>query len=415
MNKRTILFRVGILMLSVLIPGGLVGCGANTEVEATKPPSTPVKTVTPTGTSMPTPTPTPTVLVVQRDEVLEFITSLSTSPDFRGAISGQNCFHGDEITDESYQQGYRTMIEALQEETGEWPGIIGLDYEWARSFTPDQLSKANEVLIEYSREGGIVMVTFTPQNPWFNDETDLAAHPGSWEGPESALSGLPSGASLDDLLLPEKPVHAAWMRKLDRIAGALQELRDAGVPVLFRPMQEMNGNWFWWGIASHPSDPEPYARVYRAMYNYFSYEKGLDNLIWVYSPVGTYGSDTRTSSVFRAGDWAFPGDRYVDIVAGTSYTDEMSILDYGVYLDMGKPLGMAEFGPDTDGPAAKSGTWNTSLIIERIRNDYPRIAFWVTWHSYPEQNWSMVSNLNAELLLADSFVINRDDLPWNTR
>jgi mannan endo-1,4-beta-mannosidase len=307
------------------------------------------------------------------------------------------------------------MIEALHERTGEWTGIIGLDYEFARSFTPDQLSMANDVLIDYARRGGIVMVTFTPQNPWFNDETDLATYPGSWNGPSGTFSSLPPEASLDNLLDTEKPVHAAWMRKLDRIAGALQELDDAGVVVLFRPMQEMNGSWFWWGISSHRSDPEPYVRVYRAMHDYFTNEKGLDNLIWVYSPASTYGNDTRTSSVFRAVDWAYPGDSYVDIVAGTNYADDMSISDYATYLTMGKPLGMAEFGPVTDGPFAISGTWDTSLIIERIRNDYSHIAFWVTWHSYPGESWSMVSNLKADILLADPFVINRDDFPWNTK
>ena len=228
------------------------------------------------------------------------------------------------------------MIEALHDKTGEWPGIIGLDYEFARSFTPAQLSKANEVLIDYAREGGIVMVTFNPQNPWFNDETNLASNPGSWDGPSAAISSLPPGASLDDLLNPEKPVHAAWMRKLDRIAGALQELRDAGVVVLFSPMQEMNGIWFWWGIDSHRTDPEPYIRVYRAMHDYFTNEKGLDNLIWVYSPVSTYGNDTRTSYVYRAVDWAYPGDNYVDIIAGTNYADDMSIVGLSRLCENGK-------------------------------------------------------------------------------
>ena len=117
------------------------------------------------------------------------------------------------------------MIEALHDKTGEWPGIIGVDYEWARSFTPAQLSNANEVLINYAHNGGIVMVTFTPQNPWVNDETDLVNNPGSGDGPSSTTSKLPPGASLDDLLNPEKPVYASWKRKLDRIAGALLELK----------------------------------------------------------------------------------------------------------------------------------------------------------------------------------------------
>jgi len=406
----------GFVFLTVL----LSGCApASTSVPPTftpiSPSPTPIPTIipTPTMTPMPIPTPSPTVFVIQRAQVLDFITSLSFAPIFRGAISGQNAGHGDEITDDAYYQGYRTMIEALHDKTGEWPGIIGDDYEFSCSFTPDQLSKANEVLIDYARNGGIVLLAFNPQNPWFNDETNLASNPGTWDGPSATTSSLPPGASLDDLLNPEKPVHAAWMRKLDRIAGALQELRDAGVVVLFSPMQEMNASWYWWGISSHPSDPGPFIRVYRAMYDYFSNEKGLDNLIWVYSPSSTYGSNTRTSSVFRAVDWTYPGDDYVDIIAGTNYADDMSISDYPTYIKMGKPLGNAGFGPSSDGPFLKNGTWDLTRIIERIKNDYPRIAFWESWNSYPGSSWSMISNLNADILLADPFVINRDDLPWN--
>ena len=406
MKRKYGFFKAGILLLSLLFLPGLVGCGINSDIKATKSLITP----TPTKTLMPTPTPTP--FVIQRAQVLDFITSLSTATTFRGAISGQNAYHGDEITDNAYQRGYRAMIESLHDKTGEWPGIIGLDYEWARSFTPAQLSKANNVLIDYAREGGIVMVTFTPQNPWFNDETNLAINPGTGYGPSGTVSSLPPEASLDDLLSPEKPVHAAWMRKLDRIAGALQELRNSGVVVLFRPMQEMNAVWFWWGISSHRTDPEPYIRVYRAMHDYFTNDKGLDNLIWVYSPTSTYGNASPTDYVFRAVDWTYPGDDYVDIIAGTNYADDMSISDYPVYVNMGKPLGIAEYGLSD---VANSGTWDTSRIIERIKNDYPRIAFWVCWHGYPGTSFALVSNLNADILLADPFVINRDDLPWNTR
>jgi mannan endo-1,4-beta-mannosidase len=412
-KRKKLYFEYGIFLLSLILLQGLVGCGKATTISIST--STPTITPTPAKTTMPVPTLTPTYVVIKRAQILDYITSLSLASDFRGAISGQNAYHGDEITDDSYQRGYRTMIEALHDKTGEWPGIIGVDYEWARSFTPAQLSDANEVLINYAHNGGIVMVTFTPQNPWVNDETDLVNNPGSGDGPSSTTSKLPPGASLDDLLNSEKTVYASWKRKLDRIAAALLELKKAGVVVLFRPMQEMNGVWFWWGIDSHRTDPGPYIRVFRAMRDYFTKDKCLDNLIWIYSPTSTYGNETVTNYVFRAVDWAYPGDNYVDIIAGTNYADDMSISDYGTYVKMGKPLGIAEYGPNSEGPYLKNGTWDLSRIIERIKNDYPRIAFWVCWHSYPWSNWSMVSNLNADILLADPFVINRDDLPWNIR
>jgi len=131
--------------------------------------------------------------------------------------------------------------------TGKWVGILGVDYEYAKLFTPAELSQTNQVLIDYARAGGLITVTFTPQNPWVNDEFDLVANPGTWDGPAGSQNktGIAQVTSLNDLIDPSKAVNAAWMRKLDRIAAALEELRDAGVIVLFRPMQEMNGNWFW--------------------------------------------------------------------------------------------------------------------------------------------------------------------------
>ncbi|HBS45723.1 MAG TPA: glycosyl hydrolase, partial [Paenibacillus sp.] len=46
---------------------------------------------------------------------------------------------------------------------------------------------------------------------------------------------------------PGTSQYQSLMADFDEIAIYLGELRDAGVPVLWRPYHEMNGNWFWWG------------------------------------------------------------------------------------------------------------------------------------------------------------------------
>jgi mannan endo-1,4-beta-mannosidase len=292
-------------------------------------------------------------------------------------------------------------------------GILGVDYEYAQIFTSEELSRTNKVLIDYAAKGGLITINLVPQNPWVNDESDLIKNPGSWDGPAGSQNpdGLKKVTSLDDLIDPSKPVNLAWMRKLDRVAAALQELKDAGVIVLWRPMQEMNGNWFWWGMKSHPKNPAPYINVYRHMRDYFTKTKRLNNLIWVYSPNASYGANN-SSDWNRTVDWAYPGDAYVDIVAGTMYADSLSIDDYKKYVAMGKPLGMAEYGPTTDGPLAKNGSMDTTKIIARIKKDYPRIAYWVSWHQYPGQMWSIIGNKNADKLMNDPSVITRDDFRW---
>jgi mannan endo-1,4-beta-mannosidase len=347
----------------------------------------------------------------KRAAILSYITKLSSGP-FIGTISGQNCFHGIEITDNSFPQGYKNLVENLHTQTGKWVGIIGVDYEYARLFTPDELSQANRVLIDYFQKGGLVTINLTPQNPWINDESDLIKNPGTWNGPGNTLDKN-KVTSLNDLIDPSKPVYQAWMRKLDRVAAALLELKNAGVIVLWRPMQEMNGNWFWWGMSSHPNDPTPYINVIRQMHDYFTKTKHLNNLLWVYSPSSSQGQKNN-STWNRTVDWAYPGDDYVDIIAGTSYTDELNIDDYSTYITMGKPLGIAEYGPDlgSTGKFAANGTLDSRQILSRIKNDYPRIAYWVSWHQYPGQFWSIIGNKNYAELMNDPGVITRDDFPW---
>jgi mannan endo-1,4-beta-mannosidase len=403
------------IILAVLISGCAPGKTVAPSPTQTVAPPTPTMeiTATPQPTATPTEGITPAVVNARRTEILNYITRLSNGP-FEGVISGQNCYHGTEILSSSWARGYENMIEKLHTETGQWVGIIGLDYEFIKIFTPEELTQANKALIDYAKAGGIVTITLTPLNPWVNDESDLVKNPGSYDGPAGSqyAGSFAQVKSLNDLIDPAKPVNAAWMRKLDRVAAALTELRDAGVVVLFRPMQEMNGNWFWWGMQSHPNDPSPYANVYKHMRDYFTNEKQLNNLIWVYSPNASFG-EGNTSTWNRTVDWAYPGDAYVDIIAGTNYADNLVIGDYAKYISMKKPLGMAELGPTIGGPAAKAGSWDTSQIIAKIKTSYPRISYWVSWHSYPGESWSLIANKNYDILMNDPGVINRDDFHWS--
>lgn len=333
-------------------------------------------------------------------KVLEYLTRLSND-SLPGVISGQNCFHGNQITDSDSLRGYRTMVEALYKKTGKWVGIIGVDYEFEKIYTQTQLSAANKVLIDYWNNGGLVMVTWSPRNPWVD------ARPGTWDGPGN-VKDL-TGVKMKDLVNPSKAVYKTWREKLDGIAAALAELRDAGVVVMFRPMQEMNGNWHWWGMKTHPSAPSEYINVYRDMFDYFTKEKKLDNLLWVYSPNFGAGMDQDWN---RPVTWAYPGKEYVDIIAGTSYSDKLDISDYKSYLRLGKPMGMAEFSPEIGGKFAKDGSMNTVLYADRLLNDYPAVAFWVSWHSYAGQAWSLVANSNTEELMNNPGIITRETLDW---
>lgn len=94
----------------------------------------------------------------------------------------------------------------------------------------------------------------------------------------------------------------ATIRDLDAIAGQLKRLRDAGVPVLWRPLHEADGGWFWWGAKG----PEATKQLYYMMRDRFINYHGLNNLIWVWSVDKPNGS------------W-YPGNDHVDILGIDSY------------------------------------------------------------------------------------------------
>lgn len=223
-------------------------------------------------------------------------------------------------------------------------GIVSVDYEHDRVYTPEQLATANQYLIAHARRGGLVTVTWSPLGPWMNDELDLEGNPGDWTDTRTNAAFLSGGADLRDVIDPTTEVGKVWRRKLERIADALAELRAAGVVVLWRPMQEMNGYWFWWGHLLQGDDSTAYQDIWRDMFRFFTYERRLDNLLWVHSPAQNRDSaDGEQAAWVKDSDWAYPGTRYVDVVAGTAYRDDLHIPNYGDYLALPEVVAMAEF------------------------------------------------------------------------
>ena len=177
------------------------------------------------------------------------------------------------------------------------------------------------------------------------------------------------------------------------MAAGLQQLRDAGVVVLWRPFHEMNGDWFWWG----GQKPEVMIRLWRQMFDYFSQDKHLDNLLWIYAP--NHGDHTA--------DY-YPGDNYVDLVGVDAYTDFVDtnhIKGTAEVLALPKPFGFAEFGPHN--PFDPPGDYDYLRFIQGVQKNFPRTTWFLAWSA----NWSLSTNQNVSELLHHPWMVNRADLP----
>lgn len=109
------------------------------------------------------------------------------------------------------------------------------------------------------------------------------------------------------------------LRDIDAIAVQLQKFEDENIPVLWRPLHEAQGEWFWWGAHG----PETFKDLWHLMHDRLTNEHGLHNLIWEYTSTGV-------NEEFL--DW-YPGDEYVDMIGADIYTDPTSSMS-GEWQDL---------------------------------------------------------------------------------
>ena len=131
-----------------------------------------------------------------------------------------------------------------------------------------------------------------------------AANPYASLNPNTDFTYVPGETEFD---LKNATVEGTWEKAfvdydLANLAACLKLVKDAGIPVLWRPLHEAAGGWFWWG-----TDAEACKALWKYMFNYLK-AQGFDNLIWVWT--SQTGDD----------NW-YPGDEYVDIVGRDLYGD----------------------------------------------------------------------------------------------
>ncbi len=151
------------------------------------------------------------------------------------------------------------------------------------------------------------------------------------------------------MVTPGTPEHEQAMIELAEKADVLQGLEDQDVPVLFRPLHEIDGGWFWWTDKDNPANT---AALWRMIYDYMVEERGLDNLIWVYSAATGLKRTVEYRLPF------YPGAEYVDISGIDIYFIDFDtdVTDYNAYFDImsavtpGKmmALGECQAMPDPD-------------------------------------------------------------------
>lgn len=75
------------------------------------------------------------------------------------------------------------------------------------------------------------------------------------------------------------------VEKIDKAAGELKKLEAENIPVLWRPLHEAAGSWFWWGNRGNDGGEsvKAYKKLWYMIFDRFENYHKLSNLIWVWN------------------------------------------------------------------------------------------------------------------------------------
>lgn len=291
-------------------------------------------------------------------------------------------------------------VAGILEASGKEPAIVGFDLSgwnsppWGKTYRP-VVERTVAGAKEWWAKGGIV----TMQCHWIHPANPDGS---AWRGVHGRKTASPP-FDFEAALKPGTPQHEQLMRDLDGHADYLQQLAEARVPILWRPLHEIDGGWFWWTDQEHPENT---AALWRFMFDYFTKERKLHNLIWVYAAALRCGKGQEGVTNVELRKRFYPGPEYVDIAGIDIYPsqniglgnpqDDTYALSFQTMEQVapGKMIALCECEaiPNPDKIAADGPRWLYCLpwwpvgkkhTAEWARKTYPHEAF-ITLDQLPD-------------------------------
>ena len=293
--------------------------------------------------------------------------------------------------------GTDTETDAIFLAYGKYPAVRTFDFIYdSISFCHGEpQAKDVDLAIQWSKEGGLVAFDwhwYAPMNQceFYSAKTSFSLSNAVIDEDIARLAPEEIQQLYDDGKIGEETL--AIINDIDNISALVQRMEDENVTVMWRPLHEASGGWFWWGA----SGAESYKWLWKLMYERMTNYHQLDNLIWVWNA--------------QSADW-YPGDEYCDICAIDIYSQAH---DYGT-----SPATLAEVSDWAKGgklvTMSECATMPDPELIVRDN------AYWL-W--FAVWNWDYIV-VNGTTELSDAYtsfdmmekvynsetIITRDQLP----
>lgn len=230
----------------------------------------------------------------------------NASPEAKRLMNFLAANYGKRILSGQYEISENPFI---FQKTGQWPAVLGvdfMDYSPSREAFGSRPKRSTEQWLSASQKGQVLKLSWH-----WNAPKDLLnkmiKEPDGRETNALWYKGFYTNATTFDLTKAvadkESEEFKLIIRDIDHIAVELKKLQAANIPVLWRPLHEAEGRWFWWGAKG----PEPCIWLWKLMIERLQNHHKINNLIWIWNSVDPA--------------W-HPGDEYVDMLAVDAYPSD---------------------------------------------------------------------------------------------
>ena len=294
----------------------------------------------------------------------------------------------------------QTELSYINKASGKNVALVGFDFlhatgaksdeQWYQGYTHASLEMAKTVW----KAGGIPAFNWHWKDPM--KEVEAFYTQSSGNTPYTEFSITKAYDSEAKKWKTESDEYKAIVRDMEIVADSLLTLQKEGIALIWRPLHEASGAWFWWGT----DGAEPCVALYKLMFDTFVNKKGLHNLIWVWT------TDEATDAL----DW-YPGDEYVDIVGRDYYYYPREANHASLISSFEKVKEM--YGAKKIVTLSENGS---VPYPDSMKADGANWSWFMPWYGdYAMESWANDNNAESwKTVMNNEYTITLEDMPgWD--
>ncbi len=292
-------------------------------------------------------------------------------------------------------------FEYIYDNTGKYPAIRGFDlmnynplYGWEDGST-------GRIIQWVTQRGGIATVCWHLNVPIDFENYELGDAVDWKECTYKNYQSSNSTFNTENILTEGTKERAYFDAAVKMLADQLLILQEEGIPIIFRPLHEAQGNygrygdgtaWFWWGDRG----PEVFKELWKLLYTELTETYGVHNCIW----------ELNLYELENSIEW-YPGAEYVDMIAYDKYEGSPYTWNY----DAATSVFLKLVGYSDDTKMVALAETDKIPTIENMLNEGAMWSYFCPWYGsfLTDGSTNPVDHLN-EIYNSDR-VITLDELP----